>query len=137
MRGQTGIELMVFIGILLVVFVVFMAVANTKREDVERDVGILSAKQVVETASSHINSAVSVGDGYHATFLLPVTLQNGVSYTLQFVPGNQRVYIQWEEKEWSSPILTSNIHDCTGACNPFAVGENTVENKGGEIWISN
>lgn len=125
MKAQISTEFMVYIGILLIImsFAAFFAIRTStdlRMESINTD-----AKRVAGIVATEINTAVEVGDGYSRTFFLPPQAYGNTNYTLDIL--FQRVYIFWEGRSYSLPVLAENI---TGV--PIK-GYNTIRNRDGVI----
>ena len=125
MKAQISAEFMFYISILLIImsFATFFAIVtgnDLRTESINTD-----AKRLAAAVATEINTAVEVGDGYSRNFFLPQTVYGSINYTIDIL--YQRVYIYWEGRSYSLPVLAYNI---TGSP---AKGYTTIRNSNGVI----
>lgn len=127
LKAQSGIELAVYFGFLLVLLIIFSMESANKTQAIRMSRDSLEADKIGGLASTHINIAVSVGDGYSATFYLPYGLTNS-NYTLSIFNEEQRLEIEYGQNIIKAyPLQTSNI------TNSPRQGQNFIKNIQGEI----
>ena len=89
------------------------------------------AKEILLTASSEINSAAIIGDGYARRFTVSERLRDNTNFSLNIDPYIQRLTIYWGESEGSYGIniLTSNVSG------EFSHGPHLIRNVAGTVVI--
>jgi uncharacterized protein (UPF0333 family) len=127
MKAQISSEFIAYAAILLVImsFAVYFAVVTSS--DLQVESVNTDAKRLAAQMASEINTAVSVGDGYSRSFSVPDYLYGNTDYTM--VVMQQRVYIFWNQRSYSLPVLAGNV---TGS--PVK-GQNHISNTGGVIFF--
>lgn len=130
-RGQSGLELIVVFGFLLLFFIVvtlFTAEKNTESGEIKM---YLDAKKIADTLVDNINTISEQGSGYYRQFSLPEKLYGGYEYNI--TSYENIVEISWGNKIMSYQTATSKIrimHLEKGADRL-----NCIVNKGGRIQI--
>jgi hypothetical protein len=132
MRGQSSIEFMQAVGLLLAIFIVLTPVAYIKYTDNLNAQLRTDAQLVADTVAGEINTAAGVGTGYRRAFILPPLLGDSRPYTVTIYAAEQQVYVNWTDSTAvSSAIATSNVTQTS----PLDPGENIVFNNGGLIEV--
>jgi hypothetical protein len=129
-KAQSGIELAVFFSFMMLIFIILSIEASTRMQIIQRNRADLEAERAGGLVATHINNAVSIGDGYSAKFYLPQSLTNS-NYFLNISAQTQRLEIIYGDNFTKGfPMLTSNI---TGL--PKA-GLNIINNTKGGIYFA-
>jgi hypothetical protein len=126
-KAQASLEFFGYYIILSTVFLIVMLliVDNQKTLDDERTHA--NAKQLLVFAKNEIDIAINAGDGYSHAFILPETLKGRVNYTMLILPTYQLLYISYNDRNVSLPVLTDNI------TSGIKKGKNTIKNSKGMI----
>lgn len=128
-RAQSGIELAVFFGFMMVLLIILSIEAADRMRIIQNNRNALEAEKAGGIAATNINIAVSVGDGYSSKFFMPYSLSNS-NYSINITKEEQWLELTYQDtftKRFS--ILTSNV---TGA---VKYGENRIRNANGEIIL--
>ena len=128
MKAQLSMELMLYVAILLVIMSIALFFALTTSISVLVESVNTDAKLIAEKVALEVNTAVEVGGGYSHKFFLPEYAYGSTSYTINIT--QQRVYIFWNNRSYSLPVLAANV---TGM--PVK-GNNTVRNSDGAITFA-
>lgn len=126
-KSQTGLELLMFFSIAMLIFSAVYTSIFDKTKDVYDSKSRSEALKISEKIASEINTAVSEGDGYSKN----ITLSNnvfGTGYVVFIEKGD--VFVRWREKNAVSRTITENV---TGT---FVAGNNQIMNKGGVIFVN-
>lgn len=110
-RGQTTVEMMVVMGLLLVIFTLVLLMVYTKTVESNDFKLQLDAKRVAQSVADNINNIAQQGDGYYRFYELPLYLLVDEDYNLS-VYGNF-VEINWTnrygEQRYSVQLVTANV----------------------------
>ena len=132
MKGQSSLEFIQAIGLLLVIFIILTPLAYIKYADNLNAQLRADGTLVADTVASEINTAEGVGRGYRRIFQLPPLLSDNSDYTVTIYPAEQRVYASWGAGLGASaPIATSKVTQTA----PIGPGPNVVYNNNGAIEI--
>ncbi len=127
-RGQAGLEFLALTFFILLLFsLVTMSYNYNRTRYLQRDIE-LEMRNVERDIAYAIASATLEGDGFSTVINLP-SLIGGMNYTADISGSHIFVKLNNSEFAHSTILLTSNV---TGS---LSYGENTVSNKGGEIFI--
>ena len=127
MRGQASLEFLAFVGISLAILVVFSLVSYGRNLELQRESAWVAGWSACKQVAFEIDAAYNVGDGYEHSFALPAKLDNRLDYSVEFVPAERSVWMNWSGDECYLPVLASQVE---GAINK---GYNRVENDGGVV----
>ena len=127
-KAQASVELIVYVSIMLVIFGVAAVSAGSKQKEIYDERVFAEARNIINSAATEIDEAVSVGDGYSHVFAMPDKILGEVNYTVGIDQYYQNVYIEWSGKNYSLP-LTSNVNGS------FFKGDDKIYNRGGVITI--
>jgi hypothetical protein len=129
MKGQSSVEFMVYIGILLVILSVFLWSSNSLQSRLN-DVKIQNeAQQVCDKVAFEINTAVRSGNGYKRGFFMEKNFFGVSDFEINI--DDYTVYLTWNNFSVISNIITKNI---TGTITQGRI--NTIENRGGIIYVN-
>jgi hypothetical protein len=106
-RGQSGLELIVGIAFILMVFYVIVIIAQDKTQESSDTKTFLDARRIAESVKDNINMISEQGPGYYSYFSLPAQIQGGYDYNLS-IRGNT-IELMWADRTWTANLLTSNI----------------------------
>ena len=129
MLGQVSIEFIVLLSILIVIltFTVYYNSSFYIQANSARNYN--DAQEISDQASSEINLALKIGDGYSRMFYIPNKISNSIeNFTISV--SNYAVVLEWPGGFVTSPILTKNI---TGN---LEKGQNIIRNLDGVIYVS-
>ncbi|MFH1788985.1 MAG: hypothetical protein ABH834_06365 [Candidatus Altiarchaeota archaeon] len=131
-RGQSSIEFMIVLGIVLVIFIIMGVIIQQKIVSSAEFKMEAQGRRVLYMVAENINEIASVGDGYHKCMTLPGEIYGGRSYRLLFYPDESTAFLETEDYIWSVPIATMNV-SCNIAipCYLDTTGEPI------DVWISN
>ncbi len=126
-RGQTGVELMVVLGIIMVLFIIigFLVYRAYVRSN---DLKIyIAGERLVNRIADKINTLNAVSDGHSTTLSIPAELFGARNYTVKFYENESAAFIEGSafstgsDLRFSSPLSTSNVNcllpECTRGCN--------------------
>ena len=85
-KAQTSMEFVILTGFMLLAFLVFYIVIQSKLVEANQNSVDVAAKQVETIVVNELKVAESVSDGYYREFELPQRV-NGMDYTLEIIPG--------------------------------------------------
>jgi hypothetical protein len=128
-KAQAGVELLLLVGLLAIVFIYFIAVVGDRQRIAVEDRISMGGNAVCDQLATEINIASKIGDGYSRLFTLPQKLYNFANYTMRMHPGSQRVEVNWRGESCIRAIFTSNV---TGTPQH---GDNIIRNAGGMIQL--
>ncbi len=110
-RGQTTIEMIVVVGLILLLFSTVLVIAHRKTVESNNFKLMLDAKRVAQSVADNINTIAEQGPGYYRHFTLTPYLFGGHEYNIS-IYGNF-VEITWEgtneEQRWSTQVVTANV----------------------------
>lgn len=129
-KAEASLEFMFFIGILMVFFVFFIGIIGLNNNDIDESTVFTSATNILNTATSEINSASRI-EGYYSEFYIPETLADGEGYNITIYNNLRLVGIEWGQGE----NLMSNIHTNNTKGN-ISAGTNTIKNENGVVKIN-
>lgn len=129
-KAEVSMEFMVFIGILLLFFVLFIEVVGVNNRDIDESTISTSAGNILDTVVNEINTATRI-QGYYREFFIPLRLSSGDDYSITIYTDLRMVKIEWDDgKNIMSNIVTENV---IGNVTP---GKNIIKNINGEVNIS-
>jgi len=107
-KGQSGIELLVSIGFILLVFTIVSLFTVRKVQDSTNLKVFGEAKLVLDSFADNINTISEEGSGYYRYFSLPAMLYGSWNYSV--ATGGNTVEIYWGENSvWARPVINSNV----------------------------
>lgn len=107
--SQVSTEFMVFIGMAIVLLMVYMAIANNFLNLAYTQKEIISAQDLAKILKNEINLASRVENGYIKEFQLPhqVDYKN---YTINIPPNNREISISYEDSDLDyTEMLSTNV----------------------------
>jgi hypothetical protein len=117
MTSQIGLEFMVGITILLLIYVVTMVVFSHYAQ--YSVVASEQSKQVCYTIASAIDSAAIGGDGFASKVTIPYKIDSK-DFTI-FVSNTSTVTVDWGKNIFACSVITQNITEVTFEPNLFSV----------------
>ncbi|MBD3388771.1 MAG: hypothetical protein GF416_06855 [Candidatus Altiarchaeales archaeon] len=107
LRGQTGLELIIGISVLLMIFCVIVLIAMEKTAESSRIKTLLDARRVATSVKDNVNMIGQQGPGYYSYFSLPNRLHGDYEYDI-VIRGNV-LEMMWGERTWTTRVMDSNI----------------------------
>ncbi len=110
-KGQTTVEMIVVVGLIMLIFILIMLITYTKTVESNDFKMQLDAKRVAQSAADNINTIAEQGHGYYRFFNLPQYLFGGEDY-------NVSTYGNFLEVNWTSrtgpqayvtQLITANV----------------------------
>lgn len=109
-KGQTTIEMIVVVGLVLILFTIVLLVAHRKAVDSNDFKMQLDAKRVANSVADNINAIAEQGHGYFRYFSLPEYLFGGADYDVEIYANF--VEVNWTnrygDQSYITQIVTSN-----------------------------
>ncbi len=109
-KGQTTVEMIVVVGLILVIFTIAVLTAHKKTVESNDFKMALDAKRIVQSVADNINTIAEQGSNYYRFFTLPPYISGGHNYSIN-IYGNF-VEITWEsrygEQSYITQIITAN-----------------------------
>lgn len=137
-RGQSGIEIMVMIGVVLVLSSIILFALNERNLNVEKARQLLAGQREVEKLASAINSAAIGGKNFEVN--VTVSNRTGVVVADSFVVSGKarKVEMRWqgprnETLVVSARLLTSKVKDANVRTALVSVN-NTGDNIEVKCW---
>jgi hypothetical protein len=129
MKGQSSVEFMVYIGILLVILSVFLWSSNSLQSRLNEVKIQNEAQQLCDKVAFEINTAVRSGNGYKRNFYMEKNFFGVSDFEINI--DDYTIYLTWDNFSVISNIITKNI---TGTVTQGRI--NTIENRGGIIYVN-
>lgn len=132
MKAQTSTEFVVLTTFMLLVFLVFMVLIQSKMTSSIAEKNDLLAQNVMDKVINEIRLAESVTDNYERDFNLPVFLENGVPYNISVAgySGGGEIVIIYENVE-KVYFLDAQIDNAS----TIGKGQNTMAKNNGIVTI--
>jgi hypothetical protein len=134
-KAQTSMEFVILTGFMLLAFLVFYIVIQSKLVEANRDTVDKAARQVELIVVNELKVAESVTDGYYRVFELPQKI-DGVDYTISVMQGvgnTPEVVIKYSGRERVYFVSQGYIDP---AC-MVGKGRNNISKNSGIILIQN
>jgi hypothetical protein len=127
-KSQSSLEFLLIITFMVMVFVSFFALANSKLGESQEQQVYGTATQLADLVVNQVELASGLNDGYSTTFTLPQNLE-GASYAVSIIDERELVVVfnGYEHVEF----LPMNI---TG--NPLQFGLNVLWKRNGELELN-
>ncbi len=106
-RGQTGLELIVGVAFIVMIFAVMVLLAMDKMAESSRIKSFLDARRIAGSVGDNINTIAQQGPGYYTYFSLPTHVQGGYEYDIHV--GGNVLDMTWADSTWSENLLSSNV----------------------------
>jgi hypothetical protein len=106
-RGQSGLELIAGLGMLLLIVMGILLIVMDKTAETSRVKTFLDAKRIATSVKDNVDMIVQQGPGYFSYFSVPATIHGGYEYDI--VMRGNAVEVMWLENVWTSKISTSNV----------------------------
>jgi hypothetical protein len=107
-KGQLSIEFIIIFATLMILFVFFFVFFSNKYLLVQSKISNLAANEVCESVSAAINNINFGEEGIYSNIFLPMTLKNGINYTMEF--SSKYFIVKFENRAESCIISSENIN---------------------------
>lgn len=128
MKSQAGIELMIFVSILLLAFTSFLIGNFSFQSELITTKTSTEAQKICDEIGFEINTAVRAGNGYERNFFVEDSFFGVSEYNITV--QNYTVYLDWDKGSITSTIITDNI------IGSVEEGWNMIKNTGGKIYVT-
>jgi hypothetical protein len=128
MKAQAGIEFLVLVSLLLLIFAFVMWNGSSLQNQLNFVKMDVEAKNLCDKIAFEINSAVRSGDGFNRKFYVETNIFGVSDFDIKV--GNYSAFINWERGSVASSIIIENI---TGNVNK---GVNFIENRNEKIYVT-
>jgi hypothetical protein len=112
-KGQTTVEMIVVVGLIMIIFILVMLITHTKTVESNDFKLQLDAKRVAQSVADNINTIAEQGHGYYRFFALPPYLFGGEDYGLSTY-GNF-LEVNWTARSgpqaYTTQLITANVSD--------------------------
>jgi len=133
MKAQTSTEFVILTTFMLLVFLIFLTLIQTKMTESIKEKNDLLAQNVMDRVITEIRLAESVTDNYQRTFTLPVFLENGIPYTIEIETyGSGGEIVMTYENIEKVYFFDSQM----GLVNSIGTGSNIITKNNGLIRIT-
>ncbi|MFH0861853.1 MAG: hypothetical protein V1875_02380 [Candidatus Altiarchaeota archaeon] len=106
-RGQSGIELIVGVALILVVFLIVVLMVMDKTAETSRVKSLIDAQRVGVSMRDNINMINDEGPGYYAYVSIPERIHGGYEYDI--IARNNVLEIVWEDNAWTTKVIPTNV----------------------------
>lgn len=129
--GQTALEFMIVISILLVLFAaVFTVFSRREIEALEKETK-LQANEIADMITYHLDLALVQGSGFSQQFKLPAKLgTNSYRVVINQTGKGSVVFVEWDDRFASSYAAAPRIN---GSLKP---GNNWISNRQGVLYVN-
>jgi len=134
-KAQTSMEFVILTGFMLLAFLIFYVIIQSKLVEANTNSIDSAAKQVETLVVNELKVAESVTDGYYREFELPQRV-NGMDYTVKIIPGvsdTPEIVVRYNGRErvyFVSQTYVSNL-------SRVSKGLNNVSKSNGIILLQN
>ena len=126
-KAQVSLEFFSYYIILSIVFLIVMLIIIDNQKNFNEERTNVDARRLLVFAKNEIDIAVNVGNGYSHAFILPDALAEGVNYTISILSDYQTIFVSYNNRNVSLPVLTDNITSV------IKKGKNIIKNSKGMI----
>jgi hypothetical protein len=134
-KAQTSMEFVILTGFMILAFLVFYIVIQSKLVEANRDSADKAAKQAELLVVNELRVAESVIDGYYREFELPQKI-NGMNYNISImsgVGGTPEIVIHYNGKERVYFVPQAYVSSFSSV----SKGKNNISKNNGIILIQN
>jgi hypothetical protein len=134
-KAQTSMEFVILTGFMLLAFLVFYVVIQSKLVEANRDSIDRAAKQVETLVVNELKVAESVTDGYYREFELPSRVNN-MDYVVKIIPGvsnTPEIVVQYNGRERVYFVPQTYV----SASSRVGKGLNNISKNDGVILMQN
>ncbi len=132
MKAQISVDFIIVISIALIIFLYLFTAADKRSDELYSKTTSLYARSVSDQLASNINSVYLAGYGFKKTVLLQETLKDNSNYNINIYPVEHLIKISWNNRQYSSPVLTSSISGTLSSLK----GEYEIANIDGVITLT-
>ena len=125
-KGQIGIEFLVLIGLLMMMFVFYIPISWSQERLITIQRENILANRIAITVKKEIDMAVTFGPGYTRNFTLPEKIIEH-DYTIDIYNQSRVVWVEWPRGEAVEQIITNKVISSP------KIGNNKIINQGGKI----
>ena len=125
-KGQSSMEFMAMVFIMLVMLTVTISVLRDRQSNLNDRRESLKGLNIGDRVANEIDMALTFGKGYYRDFELDKSIR-GNEYSVEVEPGY--VVVSWKDRTVYSSTAIDHID---GEIEP---GENTIKNLDGDIVI--
>jgi hypothetical protein len=125
-QGQTAIEFLTAISIVLLVFTALYTAVAQKQITVTNQQARLQADTVADTVAYELDLALTQGEGFSRTFQVREEI-GGTNYSVDV--RNRTVVVDWYDSVETATTATTNVTGDLGS------GENAITNTGDGIEV--
>jgi len=125
LKGQSAMEFLVLISILIIVFIAFYAIVFQRIQDTNNKKDVLLGEDMASKVQREILLAAKVSDGYSREFTLPDTIE-GMDYNILISGKELTVKTPNTEIVKPIPVVIGNI----------AKGLNIINKTDGIIYLN-
>lgn len=129
MKGQSSVEFMIFISIIMMILAIFLWSNMSIQNKITGIKTKVEAQELSDKIAFEINTAVRTGDGYRRDFYVEKDFFGVSEFDISV--DDYSVFIDWYKGSVVSSIIIKNI---TGTINKGR--KNTIENKNEVIYVS-
>jgi hypothetical protein len=131
-KGQVTFEFMFFIGMGVLLFVIFAIISVNYLQDSYKQKQNINGQDLVDIIRNELNLAGRAENGYHREYQLPSDL-GGLDYNIQIVTGAREVAIGTDNTDYVGKLSTDVTKDLS-SCIP---GKKLILTKeDGEVKLS-
>lgn len=132
MKAQISVDFIMIFSVALIIFLFLFSIVSKRNGELDSTRTLLYAKSVSDKLAFDINSIFLAGNGVTKTILLQSTLKDDTNYDLNIYPTEHLIKINWNNRQYSSTLLTSSL---SGALTSLQ-GEYDIANVDGIITIA-
>lgn len=125
LKSQVAVNFMALVGVLLVVFIIFVALYYDQVDKISRKQGYLLIEDTANTLRKELLIAADASDGYNRKFHVKTTL-DGIDY-------NITIYEGFLDIRTSKDSIALRIPNITGT---FVKGQNKIKKQNGNIYLN-
>jgi len=129
--GQTALEFMIVISIVLILFAAFFTIFSRREIEAVNKETRLRAKEIADLITYNLDLALVQGAGFSKQFMLPANLgTSDYQITINQTGQGSVVFISWSDQFVTSYTAASQIN---GSLDP---GSNQISNRGGALSVN-
>jgi len=128
MRGQVGIEFLVYVSIVLFLLSIFLYSSYSKQFQLMNIKIDNELREIIDGAKFEINAAVRAGDGYQRRFNMKAYYQTLNDFNITIREG--LVEVNFGNRYYYGSLLTKNI------VGNLTKEWNVIRNDGGMIYVN-
>ncbi|MBI2110367.1 hypothetical protein HYT51_01135 [Candidatus Woesearchaeota archaeon] len=109
MKAQVSIELMIVVIVVVGIFSFILTAISGRESEFVSTRTTLHAKEVAEGVAFSINEVFLAGPNATRKIAIPETLRGNIPYNITYYENARLLYLSYDTKNYSVPLLTSNI----------------------------